>query len=400
MHNKLAFQNRVVRKLHYWADWRCLEPVVVFESDDWGMERRACADFIRTFAAPGDWADEELETSDDLARLYKVLERHCDPNGRAASFTANFVVANPDFESIARDQFTHYYDTPIGQKDELKQHWIEGYQRRVFFPQYHGRSHFWPDAWLRDLRDGIPGAQRMFERRYHGGLSLVQGEDWRYHSEYTYWPTGEERTNDELRTWLVGGLEFFHQVFGFFPRSTIATHYILTPAMADAWRLAGGEFVQGTNYRIMRGAGGRFRSLSHTLGERFADGLLLLGRNVKFDPRPQRAQHGVKFAFRQIKRCFESHVPALIDTHRINFTGRWRDQSIGALDSLLCALRPYRPRFLTTVELGEAIAQNGIYHDVWTGEKRSLRPLDRTWRKLLRFQFRPYHTRLSRINQQ
>lgn len=390
-----TFRKRLIRRLRSWADWRCQEPVIVFESDDWGMERRECGEFIRNFAVPGDWADEETETADDLEHLYRVLERHRDPEGRSASFTANFVVANPDFDGIARDRFVRYYDRPIGQNDQLKKHWVDGFQRGVFLPQYHGRSHFSTEAWLRDLRDGIPGARLMFDRRYHGGLSLVRGEDWRYHSEYICWSTGEEQPNDELRSWLDGGLRFFHDVFGFSPRSTIATHYILTQAMANAWSAAGGEFVQGTNYRIMRGPEGRLRSLSHTLGERSPEGLLLMGRNVKFDPRPQRSQHGVKFAFREIKRCFESQVPAVIDTHRINFTGRWGSQSIEALDSLLCALRPYRPRFLTTVELGEAIEQHGSYHDVWTGERHSLKPLDPVWRKLLRVRFRPHNVELA-----
>src|SRR5438105_12350584 len=147
MADQLRFRNRGARKLHHWADWRCQEPVVVFESDDWGMERRACADFIKTFATPGDWADEESETPEDLNRLYDTLERHHDPNGRSALFTANFVLANPDFDSIQRDRFGGYFDTPVGQNDRLASHWLEGFERCLFLPQYHGRAHFWPDAW-------------------------------------------------------------------------------------------------------------------------------------------------------------------------------------------------------------------------------------------------------------
>ena len=395
MPGKLSLSERMVRKLRDAADWRCAEPVVVFEADDWGLQRRACSDFIQTFAVPGGWADEELETAEDLQHLYRVLERHRDVNGRPACFTANFVVANPDFEAIARDQFSLYHDIPISQMDELKGQWLEGLERRVFFPQYHGRSHFWSDAWLRDLQHRVPGAREMFDRRFHGGLSLALGEDWRYHSEYTSWWTGEERTGDELSTWLVGGIKTFQETFGFFPRSTIATHYILTDALADAWSSAGGEFIQGTNYRILRGAKGQPRFLAHTLGEPYAGGLLLMGRAIKFDPRPQRVQHGVRFAFRQIKRCFESRVPAVVDTHRINYTGRWGKASIEQLDALLCALKPYRPRFLTSVELGEAISQNGAYKDHWSGEIAHLTPYQQPWRKILRSRFNAHTTTLA-----
>jgi hypothetical protein len=386
------FKQRLLRKFEYWAGWRCYEPVIVFESDDWGLIRRRCSEFISTFAEPGERADEELETEEDLANLYQVLERHRDTSGRAACFTANFIVANPDFEAIARDQFNVYYEEPIGQMAGLREHWIEGLRRRVFFPQYHGRSHFWEEAWLRDLREGIPGAREMFDRRYHGGISLLKGADWRYHSEYVYWATGEKRSSNRLDTWLKGGLEFFRDVFGFFPASSIAPHYILTVDLASAWHAAGGEFLQAMNNRIVRDPEGHVKNVRHIFGERSATGPLMLGRNVKFEPRPLRPHQGIAASIEQIKDRFANHLPAVVDTHRMNYTGRFRKSGLQDLDKLLDAVKPYRPLFLTTSELGEAMTKNGRYQDIWTGEQRSLKPLDRPWRKRWRGRRRPVST--------
>lgn len=378
---------RLLNRLHYTAHWRCREPVVVFESDDWGLERRACSEFLRAWGEPGEWADEERETPEDLFRLYEVLELYRDPFGRPACFTANFVVANPDFNAIERDDFARYSDIPIDQLDGLPQAWREGLEQRVFFPQYHGRAHFWPERWLEDLRANAPGAREMFARHCHGGLSLMNGQNWRYHSEYFDWHSGRERSGEELHLWLGEGLKVFKRTFGYSPRSVIMPHYLLTPRSARSWRAHGGEFVQGTDYRILRRADGLPCIISHVLGEQSSDGLLLLRRNVKFDPRPQRPDMGVDQAIRNIELSLSSRVPAVVDTHRINYTGLCRDEGLEALAILLRALKFYRARILTTVELAEAITQNGDYRDVWTGEARRLTPLDPFWRRGLRARF-------------
>lgn len=394
---QIVLYHRVLRRLRFLAHWRCMEPVVVFESDDWGLERRACSTFIRAFGEPGEWADEQMETVDDLSRLYEVLQHYRDPEGRPACFTANFVVANPDFEAIARYQFTRLFEIPIGQNnDEIKKKWLEGIEKRVFLPQYHGRSHFSPRSWLRDLQTNVPGARELFAFRCHGGLSLLKGEGYRYHSEYLDWHSGIQPAFNELVNWLKGGINFFKQVFGFLPRSTIAPHYIFTPLTCRAWCEVGIEFVQGAGYRLLRSPNGRPYILSHVLGERSSEGLLFMVRNVKFDPRPQRPKHGVDAALKQAKALFKSHLPVIIDTHRINYTGPWREEALKALHALLTELvSSYKPYFLTSVELGEAIVNGGKFRDVWTGKIRHLTPIDPLWRQFLRMWFHRYNAYLA-----
>lgn len=385
----------VRRRLRFLAHWRCAEPVIAFESDDWGLERRACGDFLRGFGEPGEWADEETETPEDLERLYGVLSRHRDSAGRSACFTANFVLSNPDFEKIEQDGFSRFHELPIYGNERLVEAWQAGIQQRVFYPQYHSRYHFWVEAWLDDLRRSEPGARELCSKKCHGGLSLLKGQGWRYHSEYLYWKTGEQLDGERLRTQLQSSFDMFRRTFGFFPFSTVPAHYIFTPSVSRQWVAFGVKYVQGSGYRILRGMNGDEILASHVLGERSPEGLVFLTRPVKFDPRPQRPRHGVPEALEYIKTCFDRHIPAVIDTHRINFTGRWRDSSLDSLDDLLRHVRPYRPLFLTTVEVGEAISQGGLFHDVWTGQPRTLSPLDPAWRKLLRARFSGYNRLLE-----
>jgi hypothetical protein len=385
---------RALRRLLFLAQWRCVEPVVVFESDDWGLARYPSSGLLSTLGTPGEWADEQTETPDDLAALYDVLGRYSDSNGRPACFTANFVMANPNFEAISASKFQAYYETAIAEQEHLKAAWREGVERRVLFPQYHARAHFWPQGWLRDLQEDTPGARFLFEQRCNGGLALLKGQSWRYHSEYLEWRTATQRLPDAHLDWLKGGLDLFQRLFGMSSRSTVAPHYIVTPETLQFWHTAGLEFVQGLDYRIVRQANGKPRVISHILGEGSPEGLLLLARNVKYDPRPQRSRYGWEQALRQIQASFQDSVPAIVDTHRINYSGQWRKEAIESLDMLLRRLGPYRPHFLTSVELGEAIHNGGHYRDIWNGMQRSLTPLDPPWRKALRAVLGQYQTML------
>ena len=380
--NKLF--GRVLGRLKWEAHWRCAEPVVVLECDDWGLLRQPCQQLLSTYGEPQDWAKEWLETENDLERLYGILGQFRDVGGRPACITANFIVANPDFERIEASAFQKYYEIPILAHKTLKDKWLEGIARKVFLPQYHGRSHFWPPALLRDLQDDTPGARDLFRNHCHGGLALLKGSEWRYHSEYFNWYSGETLSDRERLSWVKKGLEYFQQTFNFFPKSTLTPHYLFDPSLCQTWRQAGFHFVQGTNYHILRKSDASMLVLSHALGEASPEGLLFLARMVRFEPRPRSRFKDVDTAVKGVLNCFQNRIPAVLESHRLNFTGPWQDQAFSSLSRLLEAISAYKPIFLTAVELGEAIAQNGIFQDVFTGEQRQLTPLGGPWRRFLR----------------
>ncbi len=391
----LDLKRRVFRRLKRMSHWRCREPVIVFESDDWGLERRACSSIISGYGEPGEWADEETETAEDLSRLFTVLEAHRDCTGRPACFTANFVVTNPDWSAIERGGFTSYHEIPIHENEALAAKWLEGFEREVFLPQYHGRHHFWVESWLRDLRQNVSCVRQMFKKRCGGGLSQIKGQGWRYHSEYLDWHSDRELAPDELDARLDDSLKIFRRTFNFDSLSTIAPHYLFTPAVCQGWQRAGIRFIQGSGYRLLRARSQQPRSMGHCLGEHSSDRMLYLIRPIKFEPRPQRPGSGTKQALEDILSCFERQIPAVVDTHRINYTGPWREQSLRALDELLGAVTPFRPRFLTSVELGEAILQDGRYKRHWGLNGDVLTPNDPIWRRSLRTWFAGLHARVS-----
>ena len=346
------------RRLRRLAHWRCAEPVLVIESDDWGLQRRASRERLRCFGEPGEWADETAETDGDLRRLFDVLDRHRDATGRPAAFSGNVVVTNPDHDAIARDR----YDVLSRNSDQHARRppccVAEGVERRVFFAELHGRRHFSVEAWLADLRRDVPGARELSSEYRHGGLSLLEGQNWRYHTEYVSWRTGVEPDEIRLSPSLTDSLDILEGMFGRRPTSTIAPHYIFSSRIEKAWREAGFRFVQGANYQILRSEDGGHGtvSVSHSLGERSPSGLLYLHRFVRFEPRPERPHQDVAAALAQVfvsalNKDSGSDRLAPDQFHRV--VSRRRATRVGRITRRLeAAPGPY---FLTTAELGEAI---------------------------------------------
>jgi hypothetical protein len=357
--------------------------VLVLESDDWGLRRRPCADLVAAWGEPTGWAEEHGETAADLDRLAEVLLAHRDPEGRAAVLTMNVITANPDFDAIEADGFRGYHDQPVDRTldpDALAA-LRRGVDGRVFNLQLHGRSHLQVERWLDDLRRDHPGARPLFDARVDGGLSLVRAESWRYHSELLDWTTGDARSADDLEAWLAPAVATVERLSGEPPRASVAPHYVLTATAEEAWERLGIEFVQATDYQL---APGDDRPRPSYLGQRRDRRLVHLTRTARFDPRPQRQGHHRSEAVATVTRCFAQGLPAVVDTHRINFTGPWAAQAADELDALLTAADASGARYLATPELGEAVAGDGTFTDWARGSRRRLTPIGGVARRLTR----------------
>jgi len=346
--------HRVVQRSQFWASARFHEPVLVLESDDWGLRRRPVADLVAPYGRPSGWADEWSETAEDVTRLLEVLAGHRDPDGRPAAMTMNLVTANADFEAIEADNFARYHDRPLDETADPAV--LAGLRRGVdeglAALELHGRCHLDVEAWLADLRTDHPGARDLFAARVDGGLSLVSGRTWRYHSELLAWADGRARPTEDLVEWLRPAVATVERIAGTPPRSVIAPHYVLTRQAEAAFAALGLVSAQGTE-RVPRP--GRDPARSY-LGQRGPAGLVRLIRTARFDPRPDRPDHQLDTATAVIDRCFEQGLPAVVDTHRINYTGPWAADARRQLDELLTAADRAGARYLTSRELAAVVA--------------------------------------------
>ena len=165
--------------------------LLVIESDDWGSIRTKDKIAYERMLSRGLDVDENsytqfdsLESNDDLTRLFEVLTKFKDCNGRYATFTPMYIMANPNFDAISANGFTKYeYDvfTETYKKypnhDRVANLIQEGINERIFLPELHGREHINAPRWMRLLQNKNSVVRISFENesigasRLHGNLS-------------------------------------------------------------------------------------------------------------------------------------------------------------------------------------------------------------------------------------
>lgn len=328
------WQGRLLRRL--WREPILRRPVVIIESDDWG---------------PGPPGDAEA-----LRRVADILGRHKDDKGRSATMTLGMLLAVPD--TRRRDEKDGYQPALIS--DERFRGILDavrsGIAAGVFSPQLHGMEHYWPDAivkaarsqedvrsWL--MQDGIPRAEDL--------PSALQSR-WTDASQLPSRPLPEDVIARAVRHEVAG----FAEVFGA-PDVVVPPTFVWTESVETAWAVNGIRFLvtPGTRY-VGRDAKGRLigRGECFYSGETSPSGITYLVRDDYFEPA---LGHDAERALRAIRAKVRTGRPALLETHRFNFTGAKvpLQRSIEELDRLLDAARRAFPdlRFVSTRELGTAI---------------------------------------------
>ena len=98
--------------------------IIVIESDDWGSIRMPSNKIRESLERKGfDLGKGEeryryslydtLASKDDFEQLFNTLTAFKDSKGKYPVFTAMALVANPDFEGIAKSNFTQYFYEPM-----------------------------------------------------------------------------------------------------------------------------------------------------------------------------------------------------------------------------------------------------------------------------------------------
>lgn len=371
----MSLRKKISTRLRINSHQRFKEPVLVIESDDWGMLRHSGRfDEVAHIGKLKKWAYDDLESTEDLDDLYKVLGTYSDRFDHPFKITANFIVENPDFEKTIAANYKQLYTTPITQSPSLEK-WKQGRDQGVFWPQYHGRFHFNFTSILEGIQKPDSTERALFNAGFHGGLNNLEGSDWNDHSEYVQWKKSKELPIGDLKDWISKGLDIFEEVFGFKSQSVIAPHYVFTPNTAEAFRLSGLKYIQGGNHQYFPSPGGQMNTRKFPLGSNYYKGLTMLCRNVKFEPARGKAEWDVDAAYQACLTSFKKGVPAVLDSHRINYSGRMKEEGLQKLNSLLNMLEKHKPVVLSSDELGEAIAGNGKFISNTSKKEFSLSPL-------------------------
>ena len=348
-----------------WQAPKLTTPVVVIESDDWGL------DFVApVFVEPGGKLDADQTAG--VQRLRDVLSRHRDHTGRRAVLSAFVVVRQADTQAIAKDPQHRYHYRPIDEAvprtvAALKVARAEG----LFHLTYHARDHRDAAVWAQRVGEAAetakaagkpfdPAVVRTFLSDDPNVRDRLFGEYFDNVSGYLE-PPPQAEADRKVRE----GLAEFERIFGSRAVGTVPPRYLWGEQALIAFQNNGIRYLHGVNRE-----GGRYRNpndvVARPAGIRMPHGLIGLTRTVllEYDP-VTRKYPEVDQAMGGAAEAVANGQPIVICTHTWNYCSGESavdDRMAMRLDTLLTRLEETYPdlRYLDSLELG-TLAESGAF---------------------------------------
>lgn len=237
--------------------------------------------------------------------------------------------------------------------------WQEGVRARIFSPEFHGREHVNMKVLKENLRSRNEYLIESLRNQSNLSIGATGYRTINYTAAYSFWKFEE---NYDLEEIIKDGLDRFQQVFGF------RAHHFNVPGSREHPFLHGVLKRKGVIYlddmlvkNEHQGEGTFKRSLNFT-GEVFK-GLIKQVRNVVFEPTEKRGIDWVNYSMKQVEAAFRMRKPAIISSHRVNFSGNIdpnnRKQGLDSLRGLLKRIAKKYPEveFISSRKLGEIISE-------------------------------------------
>lgn len=355
-----------------------VEKIVVIESDDWGTIRMSSKEAFNELKNKGYNVDkspynkfDSLESKEDLEQLFDVLKSVKGEDGKPAKFTINNIVANPKFDLIEKSNFKSYFYEPFTETlknyyhdNKVMELYFQGIDSQLIKPQFHGKEHLNVGRWMKGLQENNKALHDAFKLKiFSPCLANKNGYLNEYMDALDYDNDNEIETQKEI---LKKGLDLFEKIWGFKSRSFIAPCYIWDKKLEDFLSTQGIEYFQGmvNQFNPINEIGFKYNKLYHFQGQKNHNNQLYLLRNVFFEPTITPNFDWNNDCLNRIEIAFKWKKPAIISTHRLNFTGTLnqpnRTENLKKLKSLLQAIVKKWPevRFVSSDELGDILKNN------------------------------------------
>lgn len=354
--------------------WKTKRKILVIESDDWGSIRMPSKNVLNKFHDKNYPLNNNLftlkdglERTDDLVELFNLLKNHQDKNKNHSVITACSVVANPDFNKIKQSNFSNYFYETIADtykryhEDDLLKLWKDkGIKQNLLYPQFHGREHLNPNKWLKVLRDNNQMELDAFDKETLLGLSGAQTAPKDMYM--AAFEAVSDENKDEVKVITKDGLDLFEDTFGFKSISYIPSESKQFKEINETLVKNGVKFSQAGQYFVPH-KDGSFRKVDKIWGEKDHYGMRYWRRNCSFEPYKSE-NYNIENCLKEIDIAFRCGKPAVISSHRINFTSRidkkHRDRSLELLDALLSKIIKKHPEveFLNSEQLGKYMLES------------------------------------------
>lgn len=309
--------------------------ILVIESDDWGSRRTDNSKIRFDLNKIGSKVQNDayiqfdnLENKDDLQALCNTLSSVKNGIGQSPILTANYCMANPDFENIRNDSFQKFHFEPfwetIGNRFDgtitlkfLK----EAIEKQLIRPQLHGREHLHALAWLKELQSGNSDLIRAFDLNTWGirykSRNFTRRENLQaaldsYHLE------GERAFQSQ---WIRDSAKMFESYFGFKSESFIPPAYIWHNFICETLLQNDIRAIQGIKLHYHPNKSkSLYRRIPRYTGQKKGN-IISLVRNVFFEPTLLPNENWEDKTLSGIENAFNNNQPAVLGSHRINFIG-------------------------------------------------------------------------------
>jgi len=364
------------RNLSNLPGWCTKRKFVIIESDDWGSIRMPSKmAFMRLKKLGVDLESrdylrynlyETLANQKDFESLFEVLSGIRDKNNKACVFTALSVVANPDFLKIKESGFQEYHYEPFTKtleryysNENVIKLWLEGIDKELFVPQFHGREHLNISAWMKALRSGHKNTNFAFDEGMWGFVPEKTNK-LNVENQAAFQLTDISDITEHQKI-IVEGLNLFESIFGYRAKYFVPPNGPINNSLNRVLAENGIELRSTSKLQYESVGLGKTKKVVHWLGQKDANGIRYITRNCFFEP-SQTGKDWVDSCLYDIKIAFRWNKPAIISSHRVNYIGvhepNNRDNNLRALKKLLCSITNNWPdiEFVTTTQLGDIIS--------------------------------------------
>jgi hypothetical protein len=355
--------------------WKTNRKIVVFTIDDYGNVRMSSRQALNSLKKSGIRLDmfdrlDALETRQDLEQILEVVSKVRDKNGSHPVLTLFSVPCNINFERMADDNYRAYYYellpetfAKLSSKDPGSYQgawdlWLEGMKNGIFVPQFHGREHFNLKVFEEKLQQRdlvLLNSLRNYSNIRIGdtGYPTIS-----YTAAFKFWDIAE---NERFEHIIEDGLNAFENVFGkrssYFVAPGTGEHQMLHPHLVKN----GIRYLDSPLIKKEHQGFGKHKYIFNYTGRRSKSGIVYMVRNVVFEPAQNNNTDWVNYTIKQIESAFKWKRPAIISSHRVNFSGHIdphnRKLGVAALQKLLIKVKDKWPdvEFMSADKLGELI---------------------------------------------
>lgn len=352
--------------------WKTKRKIVVIESDDWGSIRMANQNVVEkalryrpSIGRNKFLLYDGIERQDDLELLFDLLSKHKDFKGNHPVITALTLTSNPNFELMKDKGSRFQYESESISETYVKYHeekllsiWKkDGLKNNLLYPQFHGKEHLFINRYINRINNEEDIENFAFiNNSIFGTENITRNLNFLAAFEYQ-----DESEKISIEKQAQEGLNEFIKLFGFPSQSFCPSQSVVGDHIFQILKnngiltiQAGQQFVPKENKLV---------KVDNVWGKRTNQGLIFTRRNCTYEPYKDINADHVEECLKEIEIAFRWGKPAIINSHRINFSSRirtdLRDKTLVDLDQIFKRIIAKWPEveFINSSELAEIMIE-------------------------------------------